>query len=136
MFFENTYADANNDTISLQQEEKAQPPVVESSPYSALSSMIPMVLIFMVFYFFLIRPQEKRRREKASLILTVKKGEEVITNSGIYGVVTKVHEAADTVELEIAENVRVKILKSSILDISSRNKQEERPKNKKTKDNK
>ncbi len=131
MFFKNAYADS--DTISLQEEKSPLQPIGESSPYSALSSMIPMVLIFMVFYFFLIRPQEKRRKEKASLILTVKKGEEVVTNSGIFGVITKVTEATDTVELEIAENVRIKILKSSIVDITSRNKQEELPKSKKSK---
>lgn len=134
MFFKNVYAD--NDTISLQEEKvDTLSPTVESSPYSVLLNMIPMVLIFMVFYFFLIRPQEKRRKEKANLILTIKKGEEVVTNSGIFGVITKINESSDTIELEIAENVRIKILKSSIVDIISRNKQEELPKSKKTKDN-
>ncbi|WP_341763585.1 preprotein translocase subunit YajC [Candidatus Tisiphia endosymbiont of Beris chalybata] len=133
MFLARAYAD--NGIISLQ-EEQTTPQVAETSPYSALSSMVPMVLIFIVFYFFLIRPQEKRKREKASLISTIKKGEEVITNSGIFGVVNKVNDANDTVELEIAENVQVKILKSAILDITSRNNKQEVIRNKKVKDNK
>ncbi|MCC8417460.1 MAG: preprotein translocase subunit YajC [Rickettsia endosymbiont of Bryobia graminum] len=128
MFIENAYA--SNDTISIQEDKSTNQPA-ESSTFSTLSSMIPMVLIFAVFYFFLIRPQEKRRREKETLISTVKKGEEVITNSGIYGIVSKITEADNTVELEIAENVKIKVLKSAIIDIASRTKKEETKKAKK-----
>ncbi|XVN43105.1 MAG: preprotein translocase subunit YajC [Candidatus Rickettsia vulgarisii] len=128
MFVENAYA--NNDTISIQEDKPITQPA-ESSPFSTLSSMIPMVLIFVVFYFFLIRPQEKRRREKETLISTVKKGEEVVTNSGIYGTVSKISDNDNTVELEIAENVKIKVLKSAILDITSRIKKEETKKAKK-----
>lgn len=133
MFLNRAYAD--NDRISLQ-EEQAPPQATEVSPYSALSSMVPIILIFVVFYFFLIRPQEKRKREKSSLISTVKKGEEIVTNSGIYGVVSKVSDANDIIELEIAENVRIKMLKSAILDIISRNTKQEINKSKKSKDTK
>lgn len=130
MFLGNAYAD--DDTIIIKEtgESLVAP---ESSAYSTLTSLVPMLLIFIVFYFFLIRPQEKRRREKESLVGSVKKGEEVITNGGIFGVVTKINDADSTVELEIAENVRIKILKSSILDIKSRNKKEDSDKGKKAK---
>lgn len=130
MFVTNAYAN-NNDTISIQGDKTITQPAAESSTFSTLSSMIPMVLIFIVFYFFLIRPQEKRRREKETLISTVKKGEEIVTNSGIYGIVSKISDNDNTVELEIAENVKIKVLKSAILDITSRSKKEEIKKAKK-----
>jgi preprotein translocase subunit YajC len=101
--------------------------------YSGWTSMIPMVLIFGVFYFLLIRPQEKRRRLQESLVSGVKKGEEVLTNSGIFGVVTKINDSDNTVEIEIAKDTQVKILKNSIIDIVSRKKEDRVQKEEKTK---
>lgn len=133
MFLGNAYAD--DDTIIIQ--ETGESPVApESSAYSGLTSLVPMLLIFIVFYFFLIRPQEKRRREKEGLVSSVKKGEEVITTGGILGVVAKINDNDGIIELEIAENIRIKILKSSIADITSRNKKEDSDKSKKAKGNK
>ncbi|WP_341758155.1 MULTISPECIES: preprotein translocase subunit YajC [unclassified Candidatus Tisiphia] len=132
MFIENAYAD-NKDTISITETEEVAPVAESSSTQSILTSLVPMVLIFVVFYFFLIRPQDKRRREKEAVVGSVKKGEEVVTNSGIFGVVSKINDADNTVDLEIAENIRIKILKSSILDITSRHKTEVTAKSKKDK---
>ena len=66
---------------------------------STWTSLAPMLLIFGVFYFLLIRPQEKKRKEQIALISSVKKGEEVLTNSGIYGKVVKVNESESSVSL-------------------------------------
>lgn len=114
----NAYAD--DDVITVNETEKVAQPS-ESSTFSTLSSIVPMLLIFVVFYFFLIRPQEKRRREKESLVNSVKKGEEVITNGGIFGVISKVNDSDNTVDLQIAENINIKILKAAISDLPSRN---------------
>ena len=84
-----------------------------------------MVLIFAVFYFLLIRPQEKRRRAQQDVVSGVKKGEEVLTNSGIIGIVSKINDSDNTVLLSIAKDVEIKILKTSISDILSRTKKEE-----------
>lgn len=108
----------NNNNIALT--ETSDVPNIESSPMQSVTSLLPILLIFMVFYFLLIRPQEKKRREQEKLISTVKKGEEVLTHSGIYGVVTRVTESSDVVEINIAKDVDIKILKSSIADIISR----------------
>lgn len=118
MFLQNAYAD--DDVIKVNETE-AVPKSSESSTFSTFSSIIPMLLIFVVFYFFLIRPQEKRRREKESLVNSVKKGEEVITTGGIFGVVSKVNDSDNTVDLQIAENINIKILKTAISDLTSRN---------------
>ncbi|MFP3013084.1 MAG: preprotein translocase subunit YajC [Rickettsia sp.] len=111
----------NNDTIEIQETEVV--PVETNSLQSGLTSLIPMVLIFAVFYFLLLRPQEKRRKERDKLVSEVKKGEEVLTNSGIYGIVTKVSENDNNIEIEIAKDVRIKALKSAIVDITSRTKE-------------
>ncbi|QCS24548.1 preprotein translocase subunit YajC [Rickettsia parkeri] len=122
----------NNDTIEIQETEVVP---AETNSLQSLTSLIPMVLIFAVFYFLLLRPQETRRKEREKLVSDVKKGEEVLTNSGIYGIVTKVSENDNNIEIEIAKDVRIKVLKSTIIDITSRTKevavQKENKKNKK-----
>lgn len=82
-------------------------------------SMVPMLLIFVVFYFLLFRPQAKKRKEQEQLIASAKKGDHVMTISGIFGVIKKVNDADHTVYLEIADNIQVKILRSAISNIIS-----------------
>lgn len=80
--------------------------------------MFPLLLIFVVFYLFLIRPQQKRAKEHEAKINAVQKNDEVVTAGGLMGKVTKV--ADDYVEVEIAPNVRVKAVKSTIANIQPR----------------
>lgn len=75
----------------------------------------PLLLIFVIFYFLLIRPQQKRMKEHRALIDAVKKGDGVVTGGGLVGKVTKVEDAE--VEVEIAPNVRVKVVKSTLSDV-------------------
>ena len=80
--------------------------------------IVPLLLIFVVFYFFLIRPQQKRAKEHEAKINAVQKNDEVVTGGGLMGKVIKV--ADDHVEVEIAPNVRVKALKSTLATVQSR----------------
>jgi len=80
--------------------------------------LFPLLLIFVVFYLFLIRPQQKRAKEHEAKINAVQKNDEVVTAGGLMGKVTKV--ADDYVEVEIAPNVRVKAVKSTIANVQSR----------------
>jgi preprotein translocase subunit YajC len=121
MFIENAYAES--DTITVQDTEAA-PKAPPSMMESGWASMMPMILIFAVFYFLLIRPQEKRRRQQESLVAGVKIGEEVLTNSGIYGTVTKINDSDNTVYVQVAKDVEIKFLKNSIADVISRSKKE------------
>jgi len=75
--------------------------------------LIFMLLIFVVFYFFMIRPQTKRQKEIKKQREAMKAGDRVITSGGIYG---KIREVKDdnTVLIEIAENVRIKVDKNSV----------------------
>ncbi len=120
MFIETALAD--NDTITIQDttNEQMAPEAIESS--STWTSMVPMVLVFAVFYFLLIRPQEKKRRAQEDLVSGVKKGEEVLTNSGLFGTVIKINDSDNTIIVQIAKDIEVKMLKNSIADIVSRDK--------------
>jgi preprotein translocase subunit YajC len=81
--------------------------------------LFPLLLIFVVFYLFLIRPQQKRAKAHEAKIAGVQKNDDVVTAGGLMGKVTKV--ADDHVEVEIAPNVRVKAVKSTIANVQSRN---------------
>jgi preprotein translocase subunit YajC len=79
-----------------------------------LTGILPLVLIFVVFWFLLIRPQQKRMRDHRELISRVKKGDEVLTSGGVIGKVTKASEGSPTLEVEIAEGVRVQVARAQI----------------------
>ncbi len=84
----------------------------------AVQNILPLFLIFGVFYFMLIRPQQKRAKEHEAKINAVAKNDDVVTAGGLMGKVTKV---ADThVEIEIAQGVRVKAVKSTLADVQPR----------------
>ena len=75
-------------------------------------NVFPLLLIFIIFYMLMIRPQQKRMREHQAHIAAVKKGDQVVTAGGIRGKVTKVTD--DDAEVEIAQGVRVTIVKSTL----------------------
>lgn len=80
---------------------------------SGMSGILMMVLIFVVFYFFMIRPQQKRQKEIKKQRESMQVGDKVITSGGIYGKVREMKEDG-TVIVEIAENVRIKVDKTSV----------------------
>ena len=81
-------------------------------------NIFPLVLIFVIFYMLMIRPQQRRMREHQAAIAAVKKGDEVVTAGGIRGKVTKVSD--DEAEVEIAPNVRVRVVKSTLSQVGSK----------------
>lgn len=79
-----------------------------------LMALAPFVLMFVVFYFLLIRPQQKKAKQHKTFLESLKKGDTVVTSGGIYGKITGITE--DTVTMEIAEKVRVRVLKGAVAD--------------------
>lgn len=77
-----------------------------------LFGILPWVLIFVIFYLLMIRPQQRRVKEHQAAIAAIKKGDEVVTGGGIRGRVTKVSD--DEAEVEIAQGVRIRVVKSTI----------------------
>mgnify|MGYP001304390137 FL=1 len=80
---------------------------------SNFAQFIPLILIFVIFYFFLIRPQQKRVKEHKDMVKNLKRGDEVITSGGIIGKVDRVFED-DRIELIIADNVKVQLIRNTI----------------------
>lgn len=80
---------------------------------SAFVQLLPLVLIFFIMYFLLIRPQSKKMKEQRAMIAALRRGDQVLTQGGIFGKITKVGEDG-TAEVEIAEGVKVKVLKHTI----------------------
>ncbi|WP_428682659.1 preprotein translocase subunit YajC [Sphingopyxis sp.] len=77
--------------------------------------LVPYLLIFVVFWFFLIRPQQMRAKEHRSKIAAVKPRDQVVTGGGIVGKVTRVDD--DFADVEIAQGVKIKVVKSTIADV-------------------
>ena len=79
---------------------------------SGIGQFIPLILIFVIFYFFLIRPQQKKVKEHRTMVESLKKGDKVVTSGGITGTITRVIDN-DKVEVEIAENVTVEVIRGT-----------------------
>jgi preprotein translocase subunit YajC len=79
---------------------------------SGIGQFIPLILIFVIFYFFLIRPQQKKVKEHKAMVESLKRGDKVITSGGITGTVERIIDN-DKVEVEIADNVKVEIVKAT-----------------------
>lgn len=77
-----------------------------------LLTFLPLLLMIAVMYFLFIRPQQKRVKEHAAMVEALKKGDEVVTNGGLGGSITKVNDAFIT--LQIADNVEVNVQKPAI----------------------
>ena len=77
--------------------------------------MAPLLLIFVIFYFLLIRPQQRRMKQHRDMIGAVKKNDVAVTGGGLIGKVVKVDE--NEVELEIAQGVRIRAIKSMLSDV-------------------
>lgn len=86
---------------------------------SLIGSMLPLVLIFAIMYFLLIRPQQKKMRDLKAMIDAVRRGDQVLTAGGIVGKVVKVGDD-QMLEVEIAEGVKVKVVKSTISRVMSK----------------
>ncbi|MBO1080443.1 preprotein translocase subunit YajC [Roseomonas haemaphysalidis] len=74
----------------------------------------PLILIFVVFYFLLIRPQQKRAKEHRVMLTSLKRGDRIITGGGILGTVTKVKEGSEEIEIEVAPNTRLNVVRNTI----------------------
>lgn len=80
-----------------------------------MTSFAPFLLIFVLFYFLLIRPQQKRQKEHKAMLAALKKGDKVVTNGGILG--TVVAAAKDVVTVQVADNVRLRVLRTEVMGL-------------------
>lgn len=93
----------------------AQTTDAAASQGSVTGMFIQLILIFLIFYILLIRPQQKKIKQQEAMLAAIKKGDEVITNGGVYG---KVIEAEPfDLTIEISEGVRVKMVRSMVREV-------------------
>ena len=84
-----------------------------------IGMILPLVLIMGVFYFLLIRPQQRKMKDHQEMLKKVGKGDTVVTTGGLVGKVIKVVDDTE-LQVEIGENVKVRILRSGIADVRAK----------------
>jgi len=87
-------------------------------PFTGL--LIPMLLMVVIFYFLVIRPQSQRAAQHREMVEKVRRGDTVITSGGMVGKVTKVTEGSDEVEVELSDTLRIRILRSTLMDVRAK----------------
>ena len=87
---------------------------------AAFTSFVPIILIFLIMYFLLIRPQQKKVKEHQAMIAALRRGDRVVTQGGLLGKVTRVKEGDAEVEVEIAPNIKVQVVRSTIAQVVSK----------------
>jgi preprotein translocase subunit YajC len=80
-------------------------------------SLVPLILIFGIMYFLLIRPQQKKLKEHQMMVAALRRGDQIITQGGVMGKVTKVKDDNNEVEVEIAAGVNVRVIRSTIATV-------------------
>ena len=83
------------------------------------TSLIPLILIFVIMYFLLIRPQQKKVKEHRAMVGALRRGDRVVTQGGIMGRISRVKDD-DEIEVEIAEGIRVRVVRSTIAQVVSK----------------
>ena len=85
----------------------------------AIAQFVPLILIFAIMYFLLIRPQQKKVKQHQAMVGAVRRGDQVVTQGGLIGKVTKVKEDNE-LEVEIADGVKVRVVQSTLADVRSK----------------
>ena len=85
----------------------------------AIAQFVPLILIFAIMYFLLIRPQQKKVKEHKAMVGAVRRGDQVVTQGGLIGKVTKVKDNNE-IEVEVADGVKVRVVQSTITSVINR----------------
>ena len=83
------------------------------------ASILPLVLIFVIMYFLLIRPQQKKVKQHRAMVSALRRGDQVVTQGGLIGKITRIKDDNE-IEVEIAHDVRVKVVRATIQQVMSK----------------
>jgi preprotein translocase subunit YajC len=83
------------------------------------TSLMPILLLIVIFWLLIFRPQQKRLKQQKEMLSAIRRGDTVVTSGGIIGKVTKAVDGED-LEVEIAPNTRVKIVRGMVSDVRSK----------------
>jgi preprotein translocase subunit YajC len=84
------------------------------SPKDIFGMLVPLLAFFAIFYFLLIMPAQRRQKKAAEMLAALKSGDKVVTNGGIYGTIVGLDENDGTVQLRVADQVKIKVTRSAI----------------------
>lgn len=107
------YAKMISSQLALVMQAASQP--------GGLALFLPLILIMVIFYFLMIMPAQRRQKKVTEMLKELKTGDKVITNGGIYGTIAGLE--ADSVQLRIAEQVKIKISRSAIAGLQTEEKE-------------
>lgn len=85
---------------------------------AAFAQFVPLILIFAIMYFLMIRPQQKRVKQHRAMVEALKRGDQIVTQGGLYGKVVGVRD--EDLDVEIAQGVKVRVVRSSISQVLSK----------------
>lgn len=91
-----------------------------ANPAADISFPLMMLLLLAIFYFLVLRPQTKRAEQQRAKLNAVRRGDTVVTSGGMVGRVTKVSDTSDEIEVELSDTLKVRIVKSTLLDVRSK----------------
>ena len=86
-----------------------------------LVQLMPFLFIFVIIYILIIRPQQRRAKQHKDMIAAIRRGDTVVTSGGLIGKVSKVTEGSDELQVELAPDVKVKVLRPMISDVRAKN---------------
>ncbi len=79
--------------------------------------LLPIMLMIVIFYFLLFRPQQQRMKAHQEMVANIRRGDTVVTSGGVIGKVTRVKDDGNEIEVEIAENTKVRVVKGTISEV-------------------
>ena len=91
--------------------------ILQTSQPGGITLFLPLILIMVVFYFLMIMPAQKRQKKITEMLKNLKNGDKVITNGGIYGTIVGLDD--DTIQLRIAEQLKIKISRNAIAGLQA-----------------
>jgi preprotein translocase subunit YajC len=89
-------------------------------PAAMIQSFLPLILIFVIFYFLLIRPQSKKAKEHKQMLENLKKGDKVMTNGGIYGLIEDIDADNATIKIGVGSDVKIKVNRGYIAGLRTK----------------
>lgn len=90
-----------------------------SSGGSTMMSLLPFVAVFVIMYFILIRPQQKQQKQLKASLAALRRGDRIVTGGGIVGVVQRTKKDSDEIEIEIAPQVKITVIRATIATVLS-----------------
>lgn len=82
--------------------------------------LLPIVLMIVIFYFLLFRPQQQRMKAHQEMVSNIRRGDTIVTQGGLIGRVTRIKDDGVEIEVEIADNTRVRVVKSTVADVRAK----------------